>query len=59
MGDITAPRIEPLAESSSRDEYPSKKGTPRKREDPEKPLSSPSIESDDVVEEIHQIDELA
>jgi hypothetical protein len=59
MDDITAPRIEPLAESTDRNEYQPKKGAPRKREIPEKSSPSPSIESDEIVEENHKIDELA
>jgi hypothetical protein len=59
MDEITAPRIEPLAENTDRDQYPSRKQATRKRESPGKSAPSPSIESDDTAEEIHRIDELA
>ena len=59
MDDITAPRIEPLAENTDPDKYSSKKGAPRKRENPEKRSPSPSIESGEPIDDIHQIDELA
>jgi hypothetical protein len=59
MDDLTAPRIEPLGQSVDPDKQLLKKGPPRKRETPEKQAPSPSVESDDPVENIHQIDELA
>jgi hypothetical protein len=59
MDDITAPRIEPMSQGTEPDKYSPKKETPRKREPARKPSPSPSIESDDIVDDIHQIDELA
>jgi hypothetical protein len=59
MDDITAPRIEPLSQGTDHDKYSPKKGTPQKKELPGKPSQPPSIESDDSIEDIHQIDELA
>jgi hypothetical protein len=59
MDDITAPRIEPLGDKTDLDQYPPKRKAPRERETPEKRPPSPSIESDDITEEIHEIDELA
>jgi hypothetical protein len=59
MDDLTTTRIEPLAPSVDPDKHSVREGPPRKREKPGKPSPSPSIESDDPVEDIHQIDELA
>ena len=59
MDDLTTTRIEPLATSIDLDKHSVRKGPSRKREKPEKPSQSPSIESDDSAEDIHQIDELA
>jgi hypothetical protein len=59
MDDITTSRIEPMAENTGADQYAPRKETPRKRETPENRPPSPSIESDEIVEEIHKIDELA
>jgi hypothetical protein len=60
MDDLTAPRIEPLGQSTDHEAYPPRKRPATKRETPEKssPLP-PLIESDDKIEDIHQIDELA
>jgi hypothetical protein len=64
MDEITAPRIEPLSQGNDLDKYPQRKDmprreTPRKPEPSGKPSPSPSIEADDLVEDVHQIDELA
>jgi hypothetical protein len=59
MGDITAPRIEPLSQGNDLDKYPQGKGSQRKREMPGKLSPPPSIESDETDEDLHQIDELA
>ncbi len=59
MGEISTPRIEPLAQASDLDKPLSKEGAPRKREPRGKQPPPPSVESDEPAEEIHQIDELA
>jgi hypothetical protein len=59
MDDLTTSRIEPLTQSNDLDKDLLKKGPSPKRKKPEKPPPSPSVESDDSVEDIHQFDELA
>jgi hypothetical protein len=59
MGELSTPRIESSVPSSDLDKGFSKDGLPKKRELRGKQSSAPSVESDDPVEEIHQIDELA
>ncbi len=62
MDDISPPRIEPTGASMDIEKRSPSDGSPRKRPTPEKsekPLPSPSVDSGDPVEEIHQIDELA
>ncbi len=60
MDDLTAPRIEPLAQDIDPDKQFPKKGPSRKRENTEKQAPpSPSVESDVPVDDLHQIDELA
>lgn len=59
MDELSAPRIEPSTQTTDLDKRAPQKGLPRKRQKPEKSLPSPSIEPDDPVEDIHQIDELA
>jgi hypothetical protein len=59
MDDLSAPRIDPLAQDTSLDKRSPPKEPARKREISKKPLPSPDIESGDSVEDIHQIDELA
>jgi len=62
MDDFSATRIEPTAPSVDIEKRSPSDGSPRKRPTPEKAeksLPSPSVDSGDPVEEIHQIDELA
>jgi hypothetical protein len=59
MDDITAPRIEPLAHSNDLDKHLVKEKPARKHEKPGKPSPAPSVETDDLGEDAHQIDELA
>jgi hypothetical protein len=59
MGELSMPRIEPLAQNTDLDKGPPKQGTPRKRAVGEPQPPPPSVESDDTVEEVHKIDELA
>jgi len=59
MEDFSAPRIEPSAQSTDLDQRSRTNASPRKRQSPEKTLPSPSLESGDPAEDIHQVDELA
>ena len=63
MGDLFPTRIEPAAPSVDIEKRSPSNGSPGKRrpapEKSEKDSASPSVDSGDPVEEIHQIDELA